>query len=651
MSQTSALPEISVIIPAFNAERFLPLQLEALDAQSGAPSYEVVVVDNASTDGTASVVHRLAREVSYPLRLVSAPEHQGPGFARNVGAAHAHADLLMFADADDVVSRWWVRNGARAFESSDLWSGGAPFMTDEQMREGVEGARRAFDDSDEWHAPVPGDLRNAFPVLMGGDFGVTREVFERVGGFDHSLGAVYEDNDFAVRAHLKGIRVDEAAAVRIAYRGKWDMRFRTRLARRSAKAHSLVTTRYELGRQSHFPNPWVEFVRTGASAALMTLGCKTPDWEGVRLRAQTAAGAAAGRVEYRWMRRGPQPQIGLGYRRADSSPFPQADAAGAGENSEEVLAASVVIPARNAEGWIAEQLDSLAAQCDAPLFEVVVADNGSYDRTVQIALSHPAPFQVRVVDASGVPSASHARNVGARLARGHVLLFCDADDFVGDRWVGELYRAVTSGPQLVARGVLEHSRFNDVDVLAAYRIDPAQDLHDTEDSPRIETVSDGFAGYLATVPGNNFAIRRDDYLELGGMDPAYPGGSEETDFVWRAQEAGFAVVQAAGAVVYYRLRTTPVAIFQQQRNKQRGRMYLWTRYRDRGMSGPSVKTSVFAISRHMPMWPFLRRDRGRVLAWAYTVGAHVGALEGMARYRRPALLRSRRPGSGGGTAA
>ncbi|MFP3339381.1 glycosyltransferase family A protein, partial [Micrococcus sp. SIMBA_131] len=91
------------------------------------------------------------------------------------------------------------------------------------------------------------------------------------------------------------------------------------------------------------------------------------------------------------------------------------------------LAASVVIPARNAEGRIAEQLDSLAAQCDAPLFEVVVADNGSSDRTAQIALSHPAPFQVRVVDASGVPSASHARNVGARLARGPVVLFCDAN--------------------------------------------------------------------------------------------------------------------------------------------------------------------------------------------------------------------------------
>ncbi|WP_158183568.1 glycosyltransferase family 2 protein [Micrococcus luteus] len=312
---------------------------------------------------------------------------------------------------------------------------------------------------------------------------------------------------------------------------------------------------------------------------------------------------------------------------------------------------SVLIPAKDAAQWIPEQLAALDDQVDAPPFEVVIADNGSTDGTPQAALAGAHAFTVRVVNASGPSSASHGRNMAARAARGRILLFCDADDFVGDRWVGELYRAVTSGSQLVARGVLEHSRFNDVDVLAAYRIDPAQDLHDTEDSPRIETVSDGFAGYLATVPGNNFAIRRADYLKLGGMDPAYPGGSEETDFVWRAQEAGFTVVQAAGAVVYYRLRTTPAAIFRQQRNQQRGRMYLWTRYRDRGMSGPSVKASVFAISRHMPMWPLLRRDRGRALAWAHTVGAHVGALEGMARYRRPALLRSRRPGSDGGTAA
>ena len=113
MSQTSALPEISVIIPAFNAERFLLLQLEALDAQSGAPSYEVVVVDNNSTDSTAALVERTVDRVSYPLRVVSAVAHQGPGYARNVGVAAARTGRLMFADADDVVSRWWGSATAR----------------------------------------------------------------------------------------------------------------------------------------------------------------------------------------------------------------------------------------------------------------------------------------------------------------------------------------------------------------------------------------------------------------------------------------------------------------------------------------------------------------------------------------------------------
>ncbi|MGW9738974.1 glycosyltransferase involved in cell wall biosynthesis [Micrococcus sp. 140720015-1] len=313
MSQTSALPEISVIIPAFNAERFLPLQLEALDAQSGAPSYEVVVVDNASTDGTASVVRRLAREVSYPLRLVSAPEHQGPGFARNVGAAHAHADFLMFADADDVVSRWWVRNGARAFSVTPLWSGGAQLMSDADMTGGLEGIRAAMGDRADWTDMIPGDLREAFPVLMGGDFGATRDVYTRLGGFDISLGGVYEDNDFGVRAHRLGIAVDEAPAVRIAFRGKWDLRFRTRLARRSAYAHALVADRYGLNARSHFPSPWGELARAAGSAALMAAGRKPRDWPGVWMRLNTAAGHAWGKAEVYvpWKRR-PASALGVG---------------------------------------------------------------------------------------------------------------------------------------------------------------------------------------------------------------------------------------------------------------------------------------------------------------------------------------------------
>lgn len=290
-------PVVSVIIPAFNAERVLGLQLDSLADQDGAPAYEVLVVDNNSTDGTATLVGDRTPAFPVPLRLIRAAEHQGPGYARNVGVARARADLLLFADADDAVSRWWVRNGAQAFESSDLWSGGAVLMTDEQMAQDLAGIRAALGDVDEWTGVEPGDPTNAFPVVMGCDFGMTRAAYERVGGFDVSLGTVYEDNDLGVRAQLAGLTVDSAPTVRIAYRGKWEVRLRARLARRSARSHALVAARYGLRSRSHFPSPWRELPRAVGSATLMVLGRKTPDWAGVWIRANTAAGHAVGRLQ------------------------------------------------------------------------------------------------------------------------------------------------------------------------------------------------------------------------------------------------------------------------------------------------------------------------------------------------------------------
>ncbi|EZP31053.1 Glycosyltransferase, group 2 family protein [Micrococcus luteus] len=308
---------MSVIIPAFDAARVLGLQLDALASQEGAPPFEVVVVDNNSADGTAALVRGRARNFPVPLRIVTAVEHQGPGYARNAGAAAARAELLMFADADDVVSKWWVRNGVRAFESSALWSGGARLMTDDEMRGGIEQIRAAMGDEDRRIDVVPGDLSNAFPVLMGGDFGATRQTYERLGGFDVSLGGVYEDNDLAVRAHRAGVPVDEAPDVRIAFRGKWDVRFRARLARRSAHAHAIVADRYGLAERSHFPSPWRELPRAVGSAVLMAAGRKDPDWMGVWIRMNTAFGHGRGRLVTRLPGAAAPaaPEIGVGLTR------------------------------------------------------------------------------------------------------------------------------------------------------------------------------------------------------------------------------------------------------------------------------------------------------------------------------------------------
>lgn len=186
------------------------------------------------------------------------------------------------------------------------------------------------------------------------------------------------------------------------------------------------------------------------------------------------------------------------------------------------MIASVVIPARNAAPFIEEQLTSLAAQSNAPEFEVVLADNESTDGTAAIAerTASSLGLDLRVVDATGPASASHGRNVGAEQALGEILLFCDADDLVGEHWVADLVAAVQSLENVVVGGALHHGRFNAPAVLGAYGIasDPSEE--ELERSSRVVSPSGGFAGYLHTVPGGNFDIRRADYLRLGGMDPA-----------------------------------------------------------------------------------------------------------------------------------
>ena len=88
-------PEGSVVIPCFDGEATLGLQLEALATQQAAPPFEVIVVDNRSTDGTRSVVKKWQSTLPN-LRLVVADDEAGAGYARNVGAGAAIGQYLMF---------------------------------------------------------------------------------------------------------------------------------------------------------------------------------------------------------------------------------------------------------------------------------------------------------------------------------------------------------------------------------------------------------------------------------------------------------------------------------------------------------------------------------------------------------------------------
>src|SRR5512132_3931492 len=113
---------------------------------------------------------------------------------------------------------------------------------------------------------------------------------------------------------------------------------------------------------------------------------------------------------------------------------------------------SVIVPCRDAESTLAAQLEALSRQVYAGDWEVVVADNGSRDRSRELAASFAARLPgLRIVEAGEVRGAAHARNAGARAASHDRLLFVDADDEVGDEWVGALAEALGSERLVASR--------------------------------------------------------------------------------------------------------------------------------------------------------------------------------------------------------
>ena len=291
---------------------------------------------------------------------------------------------------------------------------------------------------------------------------------------------------------------------------------------------------------------------------------------------------------------------------------------------------TVIIPVRNGASVLARQLSALVEQDSQVPFEVVVADNGSDDETARIAADYSDRLSLRVIDASAVTGASAARNEGARHARADRLAFLDADDVAGPGWLSALRRAQEKHPSAVLLGRLDFSAANDPAVLRAYR-------YITDDPPAADVQSEApreVDPAERTLPGGNFSLSRDTWLELGGMREDFPYGAEDLDLGLRASDAGHSVVFVPDAVVHCSLRDTSAGIFRQQRQWSRARVLLAEQDPMHRLGSPSVRASasllVRSVARAIPE-SLGRRD---LRPLANDLGISLGRLEGAVTARR-----------------
>jgi GT2 family glycosyltransferase len=202
-------PGFSVIIPTYNRIEFLRLTLESLWQQTYT-AFEVIVVDDGSTDGTTGFLRSLAGRVTYFTQL-----NRGPGAARNEGARHARGRYLAFLDSDDLWFPWTLETYRQAIEETAQpgFLAGRPhlFSTEAELAGAGQTklSLRRFPDylasGDEWR------------WWGASSFVIRKDVFEQAGGFtDRPIGG--EDADLALRLGTAPGFVQITAPVTFAYR-------------------------------------------------------------------------------------------------------------------------------------------------------------------------------------------------------------------------------------------------------------------------------------------------------------------------------------------------------------------------------------------------------------------------------------------------
>jgi glycosyltransferase involved in cell wall biosynthesis len=203
---------VSEIVAARNAAHELPLLLRALNAQTAPPeAFEVLIVDDGSTDDTAAIVGRDPR-----ARLVDVATARGPYPARNVAARLARGDLLAFTDADCVPAPDWIEHEIAHFDDP-----GAEMIAGEiRIPLGDRPSAIALIDAGR-------HLDQELYVTRGygatANMWVRRQVFESVGGFNDQILSG-GDREFGNRAVEAGHPITYAQDVVVDHPPRTDVR-------------------------------------------------------------------------------------------------------------------------------------------------------------------------------------------------------------------------------------------------------------------------------------------------------------------------------------------------------------------------------------------------------------------------------------------
>lgn len=292
----AACPSLSVVIVSYNCRRLILDCLNSLNESTAMPDFEVIVVDNASSDGSVEMI-----AAEFPrVRLVELDRNIGFGRGCNEGARQAKGRLLMLLNPDTVVlpgtvdklvrfaadhphARIW---GGRTLDSSGRIVPGAywRFPTVWSTFCVVSGLARTFPDSDLFNREAYGGRRESVleaEVVSGCLFLIEKSLWDALAGFDPRYFMYSEEVDLCLRARRLGARPMVSAEAEIVHEGGQTQKVRSdRLVRmlkgkRTYMLQHWSSTRRCVGGLLLLSWPWSRYAALSLACALVS----RPGWQ------------------------------------------------------------------------------------------------------------------------------------------------------------------------------------------------------------------------------------------------------------------------------------------------------------------------------------------------------------------------------------
>lgn len=189
---------ISIIVPVYNSEKTIVLCISSLLKQKTSNEFEIIAVNDASTDGTKKKLLEFGKKIV----LLENPENKGPAFSRNLGAKKAKGEIVCFTDSDCIAEKNWLKEMIAPFANENVAAVQGRYLTQQKSL-----VAKFVQEEIEQRYDL---LRKAKNIDWVGSYSAAyrRDVFLAEGGFDESFPiASGEDPDLSFRVAKKGHKI------------------------------------------------------------------------------------------------------------------------------------------------------------------------------------------------------------------------------------------------------------------------------------------------------------------------------------------------------------------------------------------------------------------------------------------------------------